>query len=254
MDKLSTHKPRVLLTGSNGFLGQKLTDLLLEKTDYDLYCTSQSDNRNPNNRGYEFIKLDLLDFASLDKLIDQIKPTHIVHTAALTSVEHCEQDPAYCTKLNVDLVNHIAQVCKKRDIHLTFLSTDFVFDGHNGPYDEKAATNPTNAYGQSKVYAEQSIIDSGCRAAVLRTILVYGIIADKNRSNLVLWAKSKLEAKEAIKVVADQWRMPTWVDDLAQACLLCISKNAAGIFHISSDKMFSILEAVQKVADFWALD
>jgi len=254
MDKLMNQKNRVLLTGSNGFLGQKFTDLVLQRKNIELCCTSNSENRNPNNIGYEFIKLDLLDFEGLERLIHRFQPTHIVHTAAMTSVEACEQDPDYCQELNVHVVSKIAALCKQEDIHLTFLSTDFVFDGENGPYDELSATNPRNAYGQSKLDAEQAVIESGCRATILRTILVYGIIADKNRSNLVLWAKSKLENKEAIKVVSDQWRMPTWVDDLAMACLLSIEKNAEGIYHISSDKMYTILEAVEELADYWNFD
>ena len=254
MDKLGSKSTRVLLTGSNGFLGQKLTDFIIQKTDYSLCCTSNSANRNPLQEGYEFVQLDLLDTDRLLELIANYKPTHIVHTAAMTSVEACEQDVETCKKLNVEVVATLAQQCQKDDIHFTFLSTDFVFDGVAGPYDETADCNPCNAYGQSKLDAEVAILESGCRAAILRTILVYGIIADRNRSNLVLWAKSKLENQEAIKVVSDQWRMPTWVDDLAEACLLCIERNAEGIFHISSDKMYSILEAVEAVADFWGFD
>lgn len=251
MDKLST---RILLTGSNGFLGQKLTDHLTERKDVELCCTSQSANRNPNSSGYTFVELDLRDGKQLEKLIHYFKPTHIIHTAALTSVEICEQDPEGCKALNVDVVAHLANICREDDIHLTFLSTDFVFDGQNGPYDELAATNPCNAYGQSKLDAERVLLASGCRAAILRTILVYGIIADRGRSNLVLWAKGKLEAGEPIKVVSDQWRMPTFVDDLANACILAVERNAEGVFHISSEQMLSIKEAVEQVADYWQLD
>lgn len=254
MDKLNKPSVKVLLTGSNGFLGQKLTDMLLADGSYELCCTSHSENRNPNNQGYSFVQLDLLDTASLLQLIDSFQPTHIIHTAALTSVEVCEAEPEKCQKLNVEVVETLAQISKAKNIHLTFLSTDFVFDGKNGPYDELSDCNPCNAYGASKLQAEQVVLDSGCRAAILRTILVYGIIADKNRSNLVLWAKSKLEAQESINVVADQWRMPTWVDDLAKACILCIEKNAEGVFHISGGEMFTILEAVEAVADFWNFD
>src|SRR5690606_11075283 len=215
---------------------------------------SQSAQKNPNKEGYSFYQLDLLDQLELNKLITNFKPTHIIHCAALTSVELCEDNPTLCDQLNVQLPAHLAAKAKENNIHLTFLSTDFVFDGQSGPYEEMAACNPCNAYGISKLNAEKAILATGCRAAILRTILVYGVIADKKRSNLVLWAKNKLEAKEAINVVNDQWRMPTWVDDLAQACLLTVQKNAEGIYHISSEKRYSILEAVYDVADYWKLD
>jgi dTDP-4-dehydrorhamnose reductase len=254
MDELTNSKKRILLTGSNGFLGQKLTDLIVQKTDYSLLCTSKSANRNPNIKGYDYVQLSLVNQQELATLIDTYSPTHIVHTAAITSVETCEENWEECKQLNMDTVQFLAEVCKQKNIHFTFLSTDFVFDGKEGPYLETAPTNPCNAYGKSKIAAEQAIIRSGCKAAVLRTILVYGVIADKNRSNLILWAKNKLQNNEVIRVVQDQWRMPTWVDDLAHACLLAIQKNAVGIYHISSDEMYSILDIVYKVADHWSLN
>lgn len=255
MDELTDSKElRILLTGSNGFLGQKLCDLLVEKTPYSLYCTSKSANRNPKKSGYQFQEIDLTDLKGLEKLIESFAPTHIIHTAALSSVEVCENNPELCQSVNVDSVDFLARICQSKDIHLTFLSTDFVFDGKNGPYSEEDERRPTNAYGESKLKAELLLQNSACRSAIFRTILVYGVIDDKNRSNLVLWAKQKLTAQESINVVSDQYRMPTFVDDLASACRLAVEKNARGIFHISSEKLYSVKEIVDQVATFWNLD
>lgn len=247
-------KKRILVTGSNGFLGHKLTEYILQHPEYELCCTSASLNRNPQNTGYRYEQLNLVDLQGLASLIEDFKPSHIIHSAALSSVEVCENDPELCQAVNVRSTAFLAELCKEQNIHLTFLSTDFVFDGQEGPYSEEATCNPINAYGQSKLDAENAILSSGCPAAILRTILVYGVIADRKRSNLVLWAKSKLEAGEAIKAVCDQWRMPTWVDDLANACLLAMEKSAKGIYHISSDTLYSVKEVVEQVADFWKLD
>lgn len=254
MDKLTSTPKRILLTGSNGFLGQKLCDLLVAKNKYTLLAVSKSSNRNPKTAGYTFEQADLTSLEDLAQLIAEFKPTHIVHTAAMTSVEACEDQAQICQHINVDSVSFLAAICKASDIHLTFISTDFVFDGKAGPYREQDETIPLNAYGRSKLAAEEAIKQSGCAAAILRTILVYGVIADKKRSNLVLWAKSKLENNEEIHVVSDHWRMPTWVDDLAQACFLSLEKNATGIYHISGDTQYSILEVVMEVADHWNLD
>lgn len=253
MDQLNNN--RVLLTGSNGFLGQKITDLLCIDENQTVCCTSRSANRNPNKNGYTFVPLDLLDAPSLEKLVLDFKPSHIIHTAALTSVEGCQSDPDYCKRLNIDVVSQLADLCARQDIHLTFLSTDFVFNGKQStPYQENDRVSPCNLYGQSKIEAEHAIKQSGCRAAILRTILVYGVIADRSRSNLILWAKSKLELGEAIRVVSDQWRMPTWVDDLAKITLKVLEKQAEGLFHISGSESFSILEAVHTAADYWGFD
>ena len=239
---------RIFITGSNGFLAQKFCEIVKERElPYQLLGTSKSVNRNVYLSSSQFEQLDLCSFDLLKLSLDRFKPTHILHTAAITSVEGCEQDKELAYTVNVLLTQYLSEYCKAHDIHLTFLSTDFVFDGENGPYDECAATNPINYYGQTKVLAEEVIASLNIQAAVLRTILVYGVIPDKSRSNLVLWAKKELEQNKSIKVVSDQWRMPTWVDDLAHACLLAIQKNANGTYHISGGELMSVEETVKVI-------
>jgi dTDP-4-dehydrorhamnose reductase len=102
--------------------------------------------------------------------------------------------------------------------------------------------------------AENAITAAGGKWAILRTIIVYGIVSDMSRSNIVLWAKGALEKGEPINVVNDQWRMPTLAEDLADCCLLAVSKNAQGVYNASGKDMMSISELVGKVADYWNLD
>ncbi|MNV49288.1 dTDP-4-dehydrorhamnose reductase [compost metagenome] len=151
-------------------------------------------------------------------------------------------------------VETLIQVCKQHDIQLVHLSTDFIFDGANGPYDELAPPSPLSYYGETKLQAEDAIIAADGKWAILRTIIVYGIVSDMSRSNIVLWAKGALEKGEPIKVVNDQWRMPTLAEDLADCCLLAVSKNAQGVYNASGKDMMSISELVGKVADYWNLD
>ncbi|WP_333865751.1 SDR family oxidoreductase [Sphingobacterium sp.] len=246
---------KVLVTGSNGFLGQKVVDLLAKKEQYDVIAISKGPNRNPNQVNYAFFQVDLSDRTKLTDFLAEHTFDAIVHTAAVTSVEACEADQVACQILNVGLVEYLASYCKAHQTQLIHLSTDFVFDGKKGTtYNELDAANPQSEYGKSKYASEQVLVQSNCHYAILRTILVYGINADPNRSNLVLWAKSKLSKNEPIKVVNDQWRMPTFVDDLAYACQLAIDREAQGIFHISGSELMSISEAVYKIADYWNLD
>lgn len=245
---------RILLTGSNGFLGQKLTEMILQTTPYPLACTSASANRGFIGKGYLFEQVDFVDLPKLHSLLDSFSPTHIIHTAAISNVERCENSPDLCRQINVDTTAFIAKYCAKHGIHLTFISTDFVFDGNNGPYHEDDLPTPVNAYGQSKREAEQAVRTSGCRHAILRTILVYGIHGDPKRHNMVSWVRETLEKGESINAVKDQWRMPTWVDDLARACIKALENNANGTFHISGTEMMTILEMAEKIADFWHLD
>ncbi|MFM6976976.1 MAG: SDR family oxidoreductase [Sphingobacteriaceae bacterium] len=245
---------RILVTGSNGLLGQKITDLFLSSPDFELIASSNGPNRHPVKTGYTYVDLDVCDAQAVLKIIESEKPDIIIHTAAMTNVDACETDLEGCRKLNVDAVKNLASLCAEHNIHLVHLSTDFIFDGADGPYAEDAQPNPLSYYGQSKLDAEQAILASGCRAAILRTIIVYGIVQDMSRSNIVLWAKGALEKGEPISVVNDQWRMPTLAEDLAVCCLLAAMKEAEGIYNASGKDMMNMVELVEQVADFWQLN
>lgn len=245
---------KILVTGSNGLLGQKITDLALTDRTIELIATSRGENRHPITSGYTYINLDIRDGQRLREAIASCRPDAIINTAAMTNVDACEHDPEGCRELNVEAVAGLIALSEEFSIHLIHLSTDFIFDGQDGPYAEDALPNPLSLYGQSKLDAEQLIRQSSCKWAILRTILVYGVVADMSRSNIVLWAKGALEKGQPLNVVNDQWRMPTLAEDLAEACMLAVKKKAEGIFHISGKDLFAIHELVGAVADFWGLD
>ena len=244
----------ILTTGSNGLLGQKLTEKILAEGRVKLVATSKGTNRYPVKNGYGYAEMDILNTAQVREVIERYNPDAIVHTAAMTNVDTCEANKALCRQLNVDAVQTLISICEEKNIQLIHLSTDFVFDGANGPYKEEDAVNPVSYYGESKVLAEELVKNSKTNWAILRTILVYGITSDMSRSNIVLWTKEALEKASPINVVNDQWRMPTLAEDLAEACLLAVEKNAKGIYHVSGKDYMSIADLVRKVADFWRLD
>ena len=244
----------ILVTGSNGLLGQKITSVIIQQKQFKLIATSKGLNRFQIAEGYDYAEMDILNPARVREVIEKYKPDAIIHTAALTNVDKCEAERELAYRLNVEAVDTLVAICEEFNIQLVHLSTDFIFDGADGPYDELDAPNPLSYYGLTKLEAEELIKNSPCKWAILRTIIVYGIIGDKNRSNIVLWAKDALEKGMSINVVNDQWRMPTLVDDLADCCLLAVEKDAYGVFNASGKEMMSILELVYRVADHWKLD
>ncbi|MBO9674234.1 MAG: SDR family oxidoreductase [Sphingobacteriaceae bacterium] len=244
----------ILTTGSNGLLGQKITEKVLSEGHVNLIATSKGVNRYPVKEGYVYEEMDILDVEQVRSVIEKYKPDAIIHTAAMTNVDTCEMNKEHCLQLNVEAVRTLLAICEEKNIRLIHLSTDFVFDGQDGPYREEDAVNPVSYYGKSKVLAEELIKNSKANYAILRTILVYGISNDMSRSNIVLWAKEALEKALPINVVNDQWRMPTLAEDLAEACLLVIEKEAKGIYHISGKDYMSIADLVRKVAEYWGLD
>lgn len=244
----------VLVTGSNGLLGQKITEKILKEGGVNLIATAKGKNRFPIKEGYLYAEMDILNPAEVSAVIEQHRPDAIINTAAMTNVDTCETEKELAYQLNVAAVATLIAICEEYNIQLVHLSTDFIFDGENGPYDELATPNPLSYYGETKLKAEELLKNSTAKWAILRTIIVYGIVSDMSRSNIVLWAKGALEKGNPLNIVNDQWRMPTLAEDLADICLLAVAHDAQGVYNASGKDLMSISELVARVADFWNLD
>jgi len=243
---------RILITGSNGLLGQKIVNQLKHKN-IDYLATSIGENRNSKCSNY--CSLDITNQTKINVLVSEYSPTHIINTAAITNVDFCEDNIELCQKVNVKAVQYLFDVSKNNNIHFVHLSTDFVFDGQNGPYKETDQTNPLSVYAKSKVNSELILQnDNYTNWSILRTIIVYGEGENLSRSNIVLWAKSALKNGKPLTIVDDQFRSPTWADDLAWACIQTAKLNAIGIYHISGPKIFSIYDLVCEIADYYGAD
>ncbi len=252
-------KKKILLTGSNGLLGQKLITLLTTKKEtIELIATAQGEDRLSAYfpaHTYTYYTLDVTNHYEVDKLINAIKPHIVIHTAAMTNVDQCEIEQDKCWLLNVKAVEYITKACQYNHAFLIHLSTDFIFDGKDGPYDETASANPLSHYGKSKLEAEKIITQiNSLRWAIARTMLVYGVAKDMSRNNIVLWIKKNLEEGKPIQVINDQWRTPTLAEDLAMGCYQIAEKEATGIFNISGKDMLTPYQMAIEVADFFNLN
>lgn len=244
---------KILVTGSNGLLGQKLTELYLKIDNCKLIATGKNSNRLPQKNGYIYETLDITERNEVLKIVQKHKPDCIIHAAAMTNVDECELNISACRKQNIDAVEYITEAANTVNSHLIYISTDFIFDGKNGPYTENDLPNPLSIYGNSKLEAEQIVISKAKKWSIARTILVYGLVADMSRSNIVLWAKDSLEKNKPIKVVDDQYRTPTLAEDLAMGCRLIEKNEAVGIFNISGKDFMNIYQLVEKVGNFFNL-
>lgn len=244
----------ILITGSNGLLGQKLVELLIHIPDIQVIATARGENRLPFKEGYEYHSMDIADREQVETVIEKTQPAAIIHGAAMTNVDQCKSEKETCWAQNVKAVEYIAAVCRKHDIFLCHVSTDFIFDGANGPYTEEGEANPLSFYGWSKYAAEKVVQHAGIRWGIARTVLVYGIAYDMSRSNIILWVKKSLEEGKNIKVVTDQWRTPTLAEDLAKGCFLIADQEAQGIFNISGKDLLTPHEMAMMTADYFHLD
>jgi dTDP-4-dehydrorhamnose reductase len=244
---------KILVTGANGLLGQKLIALLQQDLAIQLVATAQRPPAAPLTRG-EFVPLDITDSTQVDQVIAISQPDVIINTAAMTHVDRCEAEREACWLVNVTAVQYLVDACTKYNVHLIHLSTDFIFDGTYGPLDETAVPGPVNYYGESKLKGEQLVQQSNVSWCIIRTVLVYGITNDLSRSNIVLWVKNSLETGKQIQVVDDQWRTPTLAEDLAMGCYLAAKKKATGIYHVSGKDFLTPYAMAIQTAKFFGLD
>jgi len=238
---------KILITGSNGLLGQKLVYKLRNKTDIKCIATARGANRLVEQNGYLYDEMDTTNEKQVKEVLAKHLPDVVIHTAAMTNVDACELDKINCDKMNVDAVQYIVtaltELSSKNPSYkpqLIHLSTDFIFDGTHGPLTEEEKPNPLSYYALSKLKAEQIVQASNLHWAIARTMLVYGIVDNYSRSNIVLWAKQNLEQGKTINVVDDQFRTPTLAEDLADGCILMVQKKAKGIYNISGKDFMSI--------------
>ena len=204
--------PRVLVTGADGLVGQALARRLSRWPGLDLLLTGRGDG--PRLAAFEggWVPLDVTDARAVERVMQDFEPNAVVHLAAMSKVEPCEREREACWEVNVHATERLARACRRHGARLVFLSTDFVFDGASGPYAEEDRPAPINAYGRSKLAAENAIRGSGLRDwSIVRTTLGFGDVTGypEGRFNLATFLARELSAGRAVHVTSDQWRTPT---------------------------------------------
>lgn len=244
---------KILITGANGLLGQKLVTLYNHQAMVEVIATGRGENRNLPGT-YTYVQMDITDENQVNQVIAEHRPEVIINTAAMTQVDQCETEKEACWKLNVTAVEYLIKASEKNHCFLIHLSTDFIFDGTAGPYTEEDKPNPLSYYAESKLASEKLLERSNIKYAIARTQLVYGIVPDMSRSNIILWVKNSLENGKNIKVVNDQWRTPTLAEDLAKGCALIAEKKAEGVFNISGEELLTPYDMAIATCEFFNLD
>lgn len=244
---------KILVTGSNGLVGQKLVEILSRDNNIEIIASSKNPDRNPGNTFYKFELLDITDKASIEYLFSKHQPEIVINCAAITQADYCEENKTECWNTNVEAVKYLCDASNKYSTKLIHLSSDFVFNGIRGYYKEEDSPDPVSFYGLSKWEAEKTVMEYANKWSIVRTILVYGVLKNPSRSNLLLWVIKNLSEKKQINVVTDQYRMPTLAEDLANAIKNIAMGEMVGLFHISGNEQMSIYEIACRTADFFKL-
>lgn len=242
---------KILITGSNGLLGQKLVKTFIE--DYEILGIDQSKSSALNLTDLPYLPCDITRRSEVQELIRSFKPNFIINAAAYTDVDGCEEDKENCWKVNVTGPEILARVGRRHGSLLVHISTDYVFDGVKGNYTEESTPNPLGYYGRSKLAGENAIIISGVDYAIVRTMVLYGT-GINIRPNFAIWLIEKLSKGEAVTIVDDQIGHPTLADDLALAIRKIVELRKTGLYHIVGSEAVDRYHFALKLAKVFNFD
>ena len=244
---------KVLITGANGFLGFYLTRLLLQNQ-YKVTGTGRGPCRLPfQEQNFQYVTMDFTSKEQVEQVIATSRPDIVVHAGAISKPDECEKNKENAFQNNVAGTMHLLKASEAIGSKFIFLSTDFVFDGTKGMYEEDDERRAVNYYGDTKILAEDQVMQYPHSWAIARTVLVYGKpIA--SRDNLLTVVAKALEKGKSLSIFSDQVRTPTYVEDLAQGILQIILKNATGVFHLSGQDVLSPYQMAVRVANYLNLE
>ncbi|MDP8205820.1 MAG: SDR family oxidoreductase [Candidatus Electryonea clarkiae] len=243
----------VLITGCHGLTGQKLVELFSGYSHNIYGIDLHQESIFQGMAGYQYHQFDLTNRSKLLDLIEELSPDVIINTAAMTQVDACEIEKERCWKINVDVVRYLVESARRFNMKLIHISSDYVFDGTAGPYNELDRPNPISYYGKSKLASENLIFGGGIDSAVLRTMVLFG--HGRNlKPSFVSWIVTKLREGVTIKIVTDQIGNVTLVDDLADSIHKIVTMNISGLFHVAGREIISRYDFAVNIAEAYNLN
>jgi dTDP-4-dehydrorhamnose reductase len=244
---------RILICGANGLLGQRLSLMLSTQNDYEVLNTSIERSYVYDNKLFDYNQLNVTNRSDVKSLISSFQPDVILNAAAATNVDWCESNREEAWKVNVTAAENLAEASRKVNAKLIHVSSDYVFDGKNGPYDETAKPNPLGYYGKTKLASENAIRTASIQHIIIRTMVLYGSGIGV-KANFALWIVNSLKAGKQITVVDDQLGNPTFVGDLAMAMIKAFELDREGIFHVGGGDQLSRYDFALQTAEVFNLD
>jgi len=245
-------KKRILIIGCNGLLGQALVNYYSKRNDVELHLASIEDNFVGDNQ-FTYSKIDISKRNEVKKIFLDFFPDVVINAAAYTDVDGCEVNKELAWNINVNGVKHLIEGCRIVDAQLVHLSSDFIFDGQNGPYHEDDRPNPISYYGRTKLASENEIKIGAINYLIIRTNVLYGVQKGVKK-DFVEWVVENLSQGKQINVVTDQWNNPTYVEDLVNGITLAIDKRKNGVYNIGGLEYLNRYDFAVKIANVFNLD
>jgi len=240
---------RILITGASGLYGSKLANLAEKKGHqvFSAYNQHQAAFGKP-------VRIEISDKDRVEKIFRELAPEIVVHAATLTDVDKCELNKELAWKINVEGTENITRAAKTSNAFLLYISTDYVFNGETGQYEETDLPDPINYYGLTKLKAEEQVKTITNDYCIARASVIYGATPAAGKVNFALWIHNTLKKGEKAKALVDQWNSPTLNTNLARMSIEIIEKRLRGTFHLSGATRISRYDFAQMVAQTFNLD
>lgn len=239
---------RILVTGASGLLGANLTLAACDRYDVvAIYC-------NHTIRSERFLSqcVDLSLEDNVFDLVEHIRPDWIIHCAAATDVDRCQEEPVMAWRYNAEMTKYLATAARRAGSRMVYISTDSVFDGRRGNYTEEDEPFPINVYAKSKLAGEQAAQAELDHVIVIRTNL-YGWNV-QNKLSLAEWILNNLKLGNSINGFRDVYFTPILVNDLVDVILLMLGQEFYGLYHVAGSQRCSKYEFGCKLATVFGLD
>ena len=239
---------RAIVFGAQGLIGQYMMRRFAGS-----WSAVGADRRSGDR--HDSREVDFTDHAEVSRLVDDVRPSVVVNAVNLAGgVDFCEQHKIEAKRYHFDAVVNLAQCCARNRATLVFISTDYVFDGKEGPYSEDAEPDPLNTYGLLKLMAEEYIQRNLDRHLIVRTTNVYGYDPDSETPNFVTAMLRRIRGGEAIRAPVDQYGNPTLVDNLVDAIFDLLEQQRSGRYNIAGSDWVNRYEWVRVIAEVFELD
>lgn len=239
---------KIFISGGTGLLGTSIISTLKDK--FDLVGTYYSNQIFVPKVPY--VKLDLMKKNDTHHIIEEEKPDIVIHTAALTNVDYCEENKLNAKMVNVDGTRNIAEACTNINAKIIYISSDFVFDGKKGNYSEEDEPTPINYYSKTKLDGENVVKDVCSDFLIIRTSIYGWNIGGK--SNFATWVINNLEQDSPISAVTDQYSSLMLANDCALALNTLIKLDKKGVFNVASKNRISKFDFAMKLAEILDFD
>jgi len=232
-------------------LGQGLVPLFSDNDHYEIHLASLEERSFLDE--FPYTKLNIANKKEVKKLLLNFYPDFVINAAAYTNVDKSETERELCWNINVNALEYLAKYCVPTNSHLIHISTDYVFDGKDGPYSEKDLPNPISYYGRSKLAGENIIKKFMISSTVLRTNVLFGV-TKYGRPDFVKWVVESLKKNSPIKIVTDQINNPTYLHDLTWAIKTICNTGRTGLYNIGGQELLNRFEFTEKISKFFNLN